>query len=61
VRVMRTLNIQLDVGASSSKQSTRKTAFQRRFETLKVRFSNNEISVKNLLNSLGLLIGVYKK
>ncbi|CAF2843674.1 unnamed protein product [Rotaria sp. Silwood2] len=54
------LIIQLDAGASSSKQSTRTTMFQRRFETLKTRFSSNEISAKMLLDKLGLLIGGHK-
>jgi hypothetical protein len=55
------LIIQLGAGASSSKETARTTAFQRRFENLKARFNNNQIRAKKLLNSLGLLIGGHKK
>ncbi len=55
------LIIQLGAGASSSNKTKRTRSFQRRFETLKTRFDNNEISAKHLLNGLGLLIEGYKK
>ncbi len=55
------LIIQLNSGASSAKETAQTTMFQRRFETLKTRFNNNEISAAKLLDGLGLLIGGHKK
>lgn len=55
------IKIQLACGASNSKQSSNKTAFQRRFQTLNMRFKNSEINSKQLLAGLTLLIGGQKK
>ncbi|CAF4295835.1 unnamed protein product [Rotaria magnacalcarata] len=52
---------QLSGGASSSKQSKNTTGFQKRFETLKKRFNDNEINAKQLLKGLALLLGSHKK
>ncbi|CAF0713721.1 unnamed protein product [Adineta steineri] len=53
--------IQLASGATNTKQSTTKTAFQRRFEVLNIRFKNGEINSKQLLAGLTSLIGGQKK
>lgn len=53
--------IQLASGATNTKQSATKTAFQRRFEVLNNRFKEGEINSKQLLAGLTLLIGVQKK
>ncbi|CAF1449561.1 unnamed protein product [Rotaria sp. Silwood1] len=55
------ITIQLASGASGSKPSTNKTAFQRRFETLNMRFKNGDINAKEMLAGLTLLIGRQKK
>lgn len=54
------LIVQLDGGATPAKQSNKTTAFQRRFETLKERYSKDEINAKQLLQGYGLLLGAQK-
>ena len=53
--------IQLASGATSLKQSAKTTAYQRRFETLNTRFKNGEITSKQLLTGLTLLVGRPRK
>ena len=55
------LMTQLSSGASGHKSSATRSAFQRRFETLNIRFENSEIDAKQMLNGLSLLIGRQKK
>ncbi len=43
--------------ACATKQSKKTKAFQMRFDTLHERFRNQEISAKELLSGLSLLIG----
>ncbi len=47
--------------ACATKQSKKTKAFQMRFDTLHERFRNQEISAKELLSGLSLLIGKKKK
>ena len=54
------ISVQLDAGASAPKQSTKTTAFQLRLDTLYNRFLKKEISAKELLYGLSLLIGKKK-
>ena len=51
------LIIQLNTGALPSKKTKQTTAFQKRFENLRTRFDNNDISAQKLLDVLALLIG----
>ena len=51
---------QLNTGATSAKETSRTSAFQRRFETLKSRFDHNEINAKQLLHGFGLLLAGQK-
>ena len=51
------LIIQLNTGALPSKKTKQTTAFQKRFENLKARFDNSQISARQLLDALALLIG----
>ncbi len=47
--------------ACATKQSKKTKVFQMRFDTLHERFRNQEISAKELLSGLSLLIGKKKK
>ncbi|CAF1140680.1 unnamed protein product [Adineta steineri] len=51
------LIVQINAGAATSRETTRTTAFQKRFENLKTRFHNDEINAKQLLHGFGMLIG----
>jgi len=55
------LIIQLGAGASSPKESRQTTAFQRRFEALKRRFTSYDICSKQLLEVLIILFGIHKR
>ena len=52
---------QLTTGATSAKETSRTSAFQRRFETLKSRFDNNEINAKQLLHGFGWIVNCRTK
>ncbi|CAF3728695.1 unnamed protein product [Rotaria socialis] len=53
--------IQLKAGASPPKQSKKNISFQKRFETVKERFIQQQINANELLSSLSLLIGKKKQ
>ncbi|CAM4983560.1 unnamed protein product, partial [Rotaria socialis] len=53
--------IQLEAGASPPKQSKKTISFQKRFETVKERFIQQQINANELLSSLSLLIGKKKQ
>ncbi|CAF4941082.1 unnamed protein product, partial [Rotaria socialis] len=55
------ISIQLDAGASAPKQSKKTTAFQMKVNVLHDRFLKKEITTKELLSGLSLLIGNKKK
>ncbi|UJR24210.1 hypothetical protein I4U23_027177 [Adineta vaga] len=54
------LIVLLDAGAATSKESSKTTAFQKRFCNRKTRFHNYEINAKQLLHGLSMLIGAPK-
>ncbi|CAF1079842.1 unnamed protein product [Adineta ricciae] len=54
---IRNIQMQLDTGATTTKESTRSSAFQKRFDNLKMRLHNDEINAKQLLSGDSMLIG----
>ncbi|CAM4836767.1 unnamed protein product, partial [Rotaria magnacalcarata] len=53
--------IQLEAGTSPPKQSKKNISFQKRFETVKERFVQQQINANELSSSLSLLIGKKKQ